>query len=769
MSYAGCDLIKVDCRPECLDSMVLVYSPDLIRGQIIRRSLISKGMTVHTCTSHFEVDEIDPHHFPLVAVLDLAHDISTELTFRSRIVSQYVDTTFVILTRPQESPILERTQPFNERHLPVPLDPQLILTCVEEIIKPLKTDDSGGSSDEADGNTGLQGKVAAHLRKGLRFCRLMINITAKKMFKGIFYLFAIQIGILIGFIFWCSSDLPDISLLSIYSPYQASRIYSYDNELLTELYVERRHYLPHSQIPDKIQNAVIAIEDLRFFKHHGIDPVRMIGAFYVDLKAGDYVQGGSTITQQLAKLIFLSPEKTITRKIKEILLSIQIERIYSKEEILGHYLNKAYFGSQSYGIEAAAWSYFGKSVDRIDISEAAILAGLMKAPTKYSPFKNPDLALKRRDIVLGRMFENGFISEEEFIKALSDPLPTRFYGNHWTAPYFVDFCRSHLKDAFGDRLYTSGIKVYTTLDSRMQQMAESVVAEGLDALKRQGAAGVEAALLAVELSTGKIKAMVGGSDYSTTQYNRVTQALRQPGSAFKPIVYLTALINGYSPETVLRDQRRTYRFNDGRPAWSPQNYNDLYYGNVAMDVALAKSLNSATLDLAQQVGLPDIIKTAKTLGVKSNIRQIYPSVLGASEMTLMELVYAYGVMATGYQLEPVFIDQIIDHDQAVLLQTKKKKQRVLDTGQVENIRTLLAAVVQKGTARKARQLNRPVYGKTGTSNDNADALFIGFDDKWAVGVWVGRDDNTPIGENMTGGRAALPIWMDFMRQIQTGR
>ncbi len=769
MNYAGCDLVKTESRPEYLESMVLVYSPDVIRGEIIRRSLIARGVTVHICSSHFEVDAIEPHHFPPVAVLDLTRNISLELDFRSRIVSQHADTTFIILTRPQEAPILERSQPFNEKHLPVPLDPQLITVCVEEIIRPAEPEETVGITDATGSNTGFKAYAVGHLLKGLRLCGLMINIAAKKMRKGLLYLFAIQIGILIGFLFWCASDLPDISLLSIYSPYKASQIYTYDNELLTELYVERRHNLPHSEIPDKVRHAVIAVEDIRFYKHKGIDPVRMMGAFYVDLKAGEYVQGGSTITQQLAKLIFLSPEKTITRKIKEILLSIQIERIYSKEEILGHYLNKAYFGSQTYGIEAAAWSYFGKSVDRLEIAEAAILAGLMKAPSMYSPFKNPDLALKRRDVVLGSMYKNGFISEEEFVKALSDPLPTKFHGNLWKAPYFVDFCKAHLNDAFGDRLYTSGIKVYTTLDSRMQQIAESAVVEGLASLKRQGADGVEAALLAVELSTGKIKAMVGGSDFSTTQFNRVTQAMRQPGSAFKPFVFLTALTNGYPIDTELRDQRRTYRFDDGRPDWSPQNYNDLYFGNVSMKVALAKSLNSATLDLAQQVGLADIIKTARTLGIESNIRQIYPSVLGASEMTLMELVYAYGVMATGYRLEPVFIDQIIDHDQAVLLQSKKKKQRVLDADQVNDIRILLAAVVNEGTARKARQLNRPVYGKTGTSNDNADALFIGFDDRLVVGVWVGRDDNTPIGNEMTGGRAALPIWINFMGQMQTRR
>jgi len=508
------------------------------------------------------------------------------------------------------------------------------------------------------------------------------------------------------------------------------------------------------------------VEDKRFYDHFGIDFVRIIGAFLKDIEHQAFVEGGSTITQQLAKMLFLSPEKTITRKIKEIFLSLQLERKYSKHEILGIYLNQAYLGTRSYGIEAASQTYFGKSTRHLSIAEAALLSILPKAPSKHSPFADPNTAIRRRNNALTKMRELGFITMQEYDSAIVTALPAKPHARNYKAPYFVDYMRSVLEEKFGGRLYTSGLKIYSSLDYAMQKAAEQAVAGGITALEKRGVSGVQAALIAVDVQTGRIKAMVGGTNYKQTQFNRTTQAMRQPGSAFKPIVYVTALCRGYSPRDIIDDEKFSYIRDEG--IWTPQNYGGKYHGKVSLEKALVSSLNAATINLVRSVGITNVIATAKNLGIRSTIRPFDSSALGASEMTLMELVYAYAAFSHGYRVNPVCIDRVIDREKQFVMEPSISREQVIDDAVVADMKSMLGAVMRSGTGRRARVLKRTTYGKTGTTNNYADAWFVGFDETIVAGVWIGRDNRRTIGNKETGARAALPIWIEFMKNIRNG-
>lgn len=570
-------------------------------------------------------------------------------------------------------------------------------------------------------------------------------------------------GIIGGYLYWCIADLPSIERLEEYRPYEASKLYSHDNELLTEFYLERRNFIVHEKIPRHVKNAFIAVEDKRFYRHFGIDLFRIGGALLRDIEEKAFVQGASTITQQLAKMVFLTPEKTVTRKIKEVALSLQLERKYSKDEILGIYLNQTYLGTRAYGIEAAAQTYFGKPATELTISEAALLATLPRAPSKNSPFKDPDMAVRRRERALRNMLAQGFIDREQFGRAMMEPLPEKHHGREYKAPYFVDYQRELLERRYGDRLYTSGLKIYSTLDYRIQLEAEAAVQRGVEALAARGIDRVQMALVAMELRSGWIRAMVGGTDYDKSQFNRACMAKRQPGSAFKPVVYLSALMNGFSPADIIDDEKFVQIRKDG--IWMPSNYDHIFHGKVSLETAFKRSLNAATVHLAEQVGIENIIRTAKLLGIKSQVRPFFSSALGASEISLMEAVCAYAVLSHGYKVEPVSITRVIDRGQPFIMEPACRLERVIAADQVKDIRKMLRSVILEGTGRQARKLNRRAYGKTGTTNDSVDAWFIGFDDRIITGVWVGRDNGKSIGEDETGSSAALPVWLDFMKSM----
>jgi penicillin-binding protein 1A len=723
-----------------MSSSVVVYSPDDIRGRIVSKILRVNGIKSLLFSSHFEVKEAIVRNSPPIVILDLKKNVPSELNFLETLSYKLSEATIIALADTSSVHVLENLGLTNLLCVSDPLDPELILSMVKDT---------------------LAGEF--RVRTCLRILRKVLSKFSKLVFRSIKIIILLIIGLLGGYMYWCVSTLPATENLDEYSPYESSKIFSYDNVLLSEFYVERRTFIPHEKIPKHVINAFIAVEDMRYYKHHGIDIIRTIGALFRNIKEGAFVQGGSTITQQLAKMLFLKPEKTISRKIKEIVLSLQIEKKYTKDEILGLYLNKAYFGARAYGIEAASQAYFGKSTEKIGISGAALLAALPKAPSKYSPFKNHEESLNRRNYVLRRMLVAGFINEMEYHEALSDPIPTKYHGRKHKAPYFVDYCKTDLEKKYGDRLYTSGLKIYTTLDYNEQLKAERAVRGGIEKLKKRGIEEVQAALLAVDLKTGRIRAMVGGTNFWDSQFNRVTQAMRQPGSAFKPIVYLTALKKGFRLDDTLEDQEVTYVLKGRNKTWTPRNHHEIYHGTVTLKKALALSLNAATVSLAKKVKIKSVIETAETIGIRSKIHPFYPSALGASELSLMELVYAFAAFARGNRIEPMCIDRIIDREKLALVEPSGVREKVIDDKVLANLKRMLRAVILNGTGIKARSLGRKVYGKTGTTNDYADAWFIGFDDEIVAGVWVGRDNRMPIGENETGSSAALPIWIEYMK------
>lgn len=576
---------------------------------------------------------------------------------------------------------------------------------------------------------------------------------------------SVSCGMLCGFLFWTLSGLPDIRLLEEYSPLESSMVYSSDGKLLAELYFERRTYVPHYEIPEHVKHAFIAVEDVRFYSHPGVDVIGIARALWRDVKAGGIVEGGSTITQQLARMLFLTPDKSLRRKIREAALSLRIEQRYTKDEIMGMYLNQAYFGTRAYGIEAASQTYFGKTTRALVTADAALLASLPKAPSRYSPFKNYEKAKFRRNIALKQMLDNRFITPSQYEEAKGSPLPQYPHFRKYHAPYFIECLRQRLEGKFGDELYTSGFRIYSTIDARMQEAAEEAVTAGLGAIGKRVNAGVEAALMAIDFRTGHIKAMVGGSDFWNQQFNRATQALRQPGSAFKPFVYVAAIENGMSSSDIVSDSPVSFPGAKPGQRWMPRNYDGKYYGSVTLKAALAKSLNCATIRLASAVGIDNIIGVAKKLGIRSNLQPYLPLAIGSADVTLSDMVYAYSAFASGRVPAVVLYERIANRDGVSVEETEPVSERVLSDEDVWEMKILLKAVVDEGTAVKARELARPVYGKTGTTNEYTDAWFIGFDENLVVGVWVGRDDHKPIGAKETGARAALPIWIDFMKKV----
>ena len=577
------------------------------------------------------------------------------------------------------------------------------------------------------------------------------------------YFFCLLAGIFLASLslfFWSA---PDIGSGFNY----AVVVHSADGGDLAEFYKERRFFVPHQKIPNSVKEAVLAAEDQRFYSHHGFDIRGILRALRKNIAANSVVEGGSTITQQLAKMIMKNPERTFSRKLREMIIALQLEWKYSKDEILGAYLNLAYFGERVYGIEAAAKAYFNKSVADLGIAEAALLAGLLKAPSAYSPLRSPELTRERMKIVLDEMLALHFISNDEYVEALSSPLPEKAsFQRKYSAPYFIDFLKLQLSAKYGEDLYQQGFHVFSTIDAAMQSLAERVVRDGVRQIELRTKPGVQAALVAIDITTGEIKVMVGGTDYATSQFNRATMALRQPGSAFKPFVYAAAFRKGMSYNDSILDERVSIQETDTGRWWSPRNSEDKYFGEVPLKTAFAHSLNSATVRLAQKIGFDSVREMAQQCGITSKLTT-HPSIaLGSFEVTLFELTASYSVIATGRKVVPRAYTMLRDKNGKVVESPASSYQEVLSADIVDKMRVLLRATIESGIAGRARAVNRLVYGKTGTTNDYSDAWFVGFDDRLALGVWVGRDDHAPLGIEETGSEAALPIWTEFMKHVK---
>ena len=687
--------------------------------------------------------------------------------------------------------------------------------------------------------------------------------------KTIFFILlivSIILGSSIGAFMGYLRDLPQIKMLEEYQPKTITKIYANNDELIAEFFQENRVLISLTKIPKHLKDALLASEDSRFYNHYGIDFKVIIRAVWSNIRAGKIVEGGSTLTQQLSKVLFLTPEKTISRKLKEAVLALQIEKRYSKDKILEMYLNQIYLGSGSYGVEAASQSYFGKSVTALDLPEASLIAGLPKAPSFYSPFNNIDMAKKRRDHVLRRLAALGHISKGELENALSTPIRLNHSKRKINrSPYFIEYIRQNLEKKYGNAaIYKGGLNVYTTLDIEIQEYAQKALRKGLRKLdKRRGfrpinrernatsnhsqkisfvynvgniisgkiakmkpnsiflkiddlkgrillknmdwaniknplnhfkigdvieariiniykrgnikyelaleqEPEVEGAIVAIQPETGAIKALVGGYDFHKSQFNRVTQAKRQPGSAFKPFIYAAAIDNGYTPADIIIDSPIIYKVPSKNENWKPKNFSNKFYGPITIRSALENSRNVATIRLLDKIGVNTVIDYAHRMGINSDLHPYLSLALGSFEVTPLELTSAFGILANkGIRVEPYSIHYVTDIQGKLLEENHPVVSDVLSAETSFIITNLLKGVVERGTGWRAKSLRRPVAGKTGTTNDFRDAWFIGYVPHLVTGVWVGLDDNNSLGENETGSRAASPIWVNFMNSILT--
>jgi 1A family penicillin-binding protein len=561
-------------------------------------------------------------------------------------------------------------------------------------------------------------------------------------------------------------DLPKISVLNEYRPPACTMVYTSDDRLLGRIRHEKSIYVPLVQIPDNLRYAVLAVEDAKFYRHGGLDYQGIIRAFIKDLVSASFREGGSTITQQLAKMMLLSPEKSLTRKLKEAVLAKKMEEELTKDKIFELYLNKSYFGHGAYGVEMASRTYFGKSVGDLSLAEAAILAGLLKSPAAYSPYKDMKRARERQAVVLKRMVDEGFISQGRADRASSREIVLRDTSEEENlAPHLIEALRVYLIDKYGeDTVYVRGLIVKTTIDSIMQREADTALQGGVEEVEaRHGNrdSDLQGALVAVEPDSGRIMALAGGVDFDKNEFNHAMYAKRQPGSAFKPFVYAAAMEDGFSPATVIVDEPRTY--DGGR--WTPQNYDRSYHGPTRLREALVESLNVVTVELLDRVGIGKVVGLARKLGMDGPLPSDLSLALGSGSVSPLEITGAYCSFANGGKsVEPYYIESVTSLDGKVLEKGVPRTDQVLSSAAAYQVTSMLEDVIARGTGVGASWLGFPVAGKTGTTDDSTDAWFVGYSPHLATGVWIGYDDQKSIGAGETGARAALPVWSNFMSE-----
>jgi penicillin-binding protein 1A len=687
-------------------------------------------------------------------------------------------------------------------------------------------------------------------------------------------------GFLMWGYFYITRDLPRLNRIEDYNPAAVSRVVSADGQLVGEFFQERRYPVKLDEVPLVIRNAFLAAEDVSFYQHPGIDFLSILRAFYINLQRGRVAQGGSTITQQIVKNLLLTPEQTIERKIKEAILAYQIEQNFSKDEIFEIYLNQIFFGNTSYGIKSASRTYFRKELDELSLAEAAILAGLPQAPSRYSPISHFQRAKRRQRYVLTQMVRAGFISEQEAREAAAQELkifPASLQNFHH-APYYLAELRRVFVERFPQyELDIDGLTIHTAVDVEATSLAERALQRGLREVdKRQGWRGpidhvknanvedfyerfpscpilegavypamiiavlgrsvdivcgksnftldlsnaswakvrisdegrrvnrepwrdlvkgdvievsftkktsqtqseeltpaldqtpeLEGAIVLLDPHSGRVVSLIGGYNFRRSVFNRATQAMRQPGSAFKPLVYLAAIeAFQYSAATIVKDEPRTFRV--GSDLWSPGNYDKQFQGPMTLRTSLERSRNIVSADITARIGVDAVINYASRLGIQSRLGRNLSLSLGSSEVTVLELTRAYGVFAAkGVLFNSTFITRIEDRSGNVLYRHEDERlataKRVINENSAFIMANMMKGVVESGTAQVIKGLGRPSAGKTGTSNDLMDAWYIGFTPDWVAGVWVGFDQKKNIGRNETGGRVAAPIWLDFMK------
>ncbi len=569
-----------------------------------------------------------------------------------------------------------------------------------------------------------------------------------------------------------------------------TRIYSSDGVVLKEFAVEKREPVFYEQLPQNLVDAVVSIEDERFWDHWGISLRDIARAVWINLTSAQIKQGASTLTQQLARRLFLTPEKTLARKIKEAITSVRIERTYTKKEIVQMYLNEQYFGNGCYGVQSASVFYFAKDVQDLSLEECAYLAGLLQRPSDYSDSRKDGWI--RRNTVLRAMASAGKISRQETKEA--QRAPPRF--NHpqedeGLAPYFTEYVRQHLEAEYGySAIYERGLSVYTALDSRTQSIAEQAVSKKLSQIQWKidsesakfppdstlfqigdslQVSVVQGALVALNIATGEILAMVGGKDFEESKYNRAVQAKRQPGSAFKPFIYTAAIDNHYRTTDKILDNSITLPLNG--KMWSPQNYDRTFKGEMSLREGLKQSRNLVAVKLLLKIGPRLPIQYAKKMGIKTPLQPVYSLALGTAEVTLLDITSAYGVFPNqGIRVEPISILRILDKDgETIFEEDRGSESEVLSAETASVMTSMLKSVMEeKGTGYAARaypyRFKRPAGGKTGTTQDFTDAWFIGFTPHIVTGVWIGFDVKRSLGDRMAGSVVALPPWAEFMKE-----
>lgn len=562
-------------------------------------------------------------------------------------------------------------------------------------------------------------------------------------------------------------SVPGESYLQQYHPHLTTKVYSQDGQELARLFAEHREMVPLEQIPQALINATIAIEDSRFFEHRGVDLRGIARAIKENWQAGRQVQGGSTITQQLARELYLSRKPTLMRKLQEALLALNLERRYSKWEILEMYLNQVCYGERAYGVAAAAEVYFGKRLQDLNLSECALLAGLPRCPERYSPFKSYVDADRRRRVVLHRLCELGYITPEEERQARETPIVLNSHHSlksgvlSYKWPYFTTYAVDQLVEKYGEELvYHGGLRVYTTLYPPLQQVAEDSLRQGLERARSRRVS--QGAVVCIEVQTGRILALVGGRGFSVNdQFNRAIQALRQPGSSFKPFLYAAAIDHGFSPYDCMSGTPTSFDIGESKP-YRPQNYSPHQSGSYTLMEALEQSVNVVAVRLIDRLGPPMLVDYAHRLGIRQPLRPVYSLALGSIGVTPLEMATAYIPFATlGYAVEPTVLLRVEDSHGNVLYQARPQRRRVLSEYTAYTLNRMLRNVVLNGTGRSAR-LPIPVCGKTGTTNSDRDAWFIGFTTGMVTAVWVGNDNNAPMWSSW-GSNTCAPIWVAVNR------
>ena len=571
--------------------------------------------------------------------------------------------------------------------------------------------------------------------------------------------FMVTLAVFIGVVVLVLSSLPDLPVPHDPDQRAGAGVINFlgaNGELIARRGGVRRETVELAELPEYLPAAVLAIEDRRFRYHFGVDPIAVVRAFFANQRAGKIVQGGSTITQQTAKLMFLDAERTWRRKLREFMLALSLEAEYSKDEILSLYLNRVYLGSGNYGVEMASWDYFGKSARDVSIAEAAMLAGLLSAPSRYAPTRNLDTARQRATVVLDAMLEANEILPDQARQARENPAQLVPNLRQPTSSYFVDWLYRQLPESLS--MLNMDLNVITTLDPHMQWAAEQAIEKVL-ADAGDSVLDAQAALI-VLAPNGAVRAMVGGRAYEESQFNRAIDARRQPGSAFKPFVYLTALEQGYAPENVFVDEPVQV------DEWAPGNYGNDYQGPVTLRAALASSINSVAVKISEAVGREQVIATARRAGISANLDPVPSLPLGTHEISLLELTSAYAPFANGgYRALPFGMTEVRTTEGEILFSRKPPVDaRVTGRRVVRDMNLMLSEVVLSGTGRAAAFGDWPVAGKTGTSQRASDAWFIGYTSELLGGVWLGRDDNSPMG-TMTGGKVPAKIWRELFAAV----